>query len=160
MDKFRQLLQGKKTYLSALLLALAACTGWWFNVLGDTQLIEALGVAGAIAGLGAKSQRNAESVLGALEDLRQAQERRAAGQQIDAIQLARQVAAHIGPQFVSGMGNAISVQSGPLSLSYCIYCGKTVGSLQEFCTDPRNTATPDTAGNRHHVVSIRMQERR
>lgn len=66
-------LQGKKTYISAAVLAFVAIAGWWFGAINDTNFMALLSIAGAAAGLGAKSERNAQLVLGALETVRAAQ---------------------------------------------------------------------------------------
>jgi hypothetical protein len=80
MQDIKKWLQGKKTYLSAALIALVACLGWWFGVIGDAEALSLLGVAGAAAGLGAKSERTAEAILDALGEMQTLQRAHASGQ--------------------------------------------------------------------------------
>jgi hypothetical protein len=105
MQEIKQFLQGKKTYLSATAIALTAICGWWFGTLDNTQAVALLSVAGAAAGLGAKSQRTAETVLTTLADLRQAQAKNVVGQKIDPRQLATDVAKNL---FSSVMSSGFS----------------------------------------------------
>jgi hypothetical protein len=73
MANIAKFLQGKKTYISAAALALAAILGWWFGAINDANALALLSLAGAAAGLGAKSQRNAELMMAALGSVRAAQ---------------------------------------------------------------------------------------
>jgi hypothetical protein len=91
MQSLKQFLQGKKTYFSAIVIAIAALCGWWFGTIDNATAVAMLGVAGAAAGLGAKSQRTAEIFLSTLADLRQAQAVNAAGQKVDHKQIAAEV---------------------------------------------------------------------
>jgi hypothetical protein len=79
MEKIRQILQGKKTYISAAALALVAIVGWWLGAVDNTNASALLCAAGALAGLGAKSQRTAEAVLDALQEIKYVQQAHAEG---------------------------------------------------------------------------------
>jgi hypothetical protein len=70
MNRIREFLKGKKTYLSAAGLAIVAGVGWWFNAISSTVAVGMLATAGGLAGLGAKSDRAAEMTIVALEDVR------------------------------------------------------------------------------------------
>ena len=102
MQNIKVFLQGKKTYLSAALIALAAIAGWWVGAVNETQAVAMLGVAGAAAGLGAKSQRTAEAVLTVLGDIRSVQAKQAAGQKIDPKQLAADLGKAVLANFATG----------------------------------------------------------
>ena len=103
MQNIKQFLQGKKTYLSAALIALVAIVGWWIGVVSETQALAMLGVAGAAAGLGAKSQRTGEAILAVLGDIRSAQaEAHAAGKKVDTKQLAADLAKAVLSNFAQG----------------------------------------------------------
>lgn len=104
MTQIREWLKGKKTYISAAALALVAIAGWWFKALDGTQALSLLTTAGALAGLGAKSNRTAEVTLAALSDVRDAQARAAATHKpIDTRQLAVEVAKQIAPAAISAV---------------------------------------------------------
>lgn len=169
--KIRQFLQGKKTYISAAALALAACIGWWIGAVDNTSTVALLTTAGGLAGLAAKSERAAQLTLAALSDVRDAQQHHAAGQRMDARAIAVEVARQIGPQVISAAAfpqNIVSVPIagtppvgtvtfGALPASACIFCGalmSLVGATGTVCTDPRNNTQPDTVGNRHHVFFV------
>ncbi|HKV94899.1 MAG TPA: hypothetical protein VJW20_20305 [Candidatus Angelobacter sp.] len=111
MQNLVKFLQGKKTYLSAFVIALAAICGWWFNTLDNSQAMALLGIAGTAAGLGAKGERYAAAALTILEDLRQAQQQHTAGQKVDVAHLAEEIAKKIGVQAVpagtTGSTNAL-----------------------------------------------------
>jgi hypothetical protein len=100
MEKIRQILQGKKTYISAAALALVAILGWWLGAVDNTNAVSLLATAGALAGLGAKSQRTAQAVLVAISDLRDAQEAHARGQKVDLFKFAQQVGLQVIPGIV------------------------------------------------------------
>jgi hypothetical protein len=100
MEKIKKLLQGKKTYISAAALALAAILGWWLGAIDNTNSLALLSTAGALAGLGAKSQRTAEAVLVALANMRDAQEAHARGQKVDLFKFAAQIGLQVIPGVV------------------------------------------------------------
>jgi predicted membrane metal-binding protein len=102
MQRIKQFLKGKKTYLSAALIALVAICGWWFGVIGYAEALSLLGVAGAAAGLGAKSERTAEAILTVLGDIRSTQAKTAVGQKIDPKQFAADLSKQIMSQFAAG----------------------------------------------------------
>lgn len=103
MQNIKDFLQGKKTYLSAALIALVAIFGWWFGVLDETKALALLGVAGVGAGLGAKSERAAEAILTVLGDIRSAQAEAAqSGKKIDPKQLAVDLSKEILSKFATG----------------------------------------------------------
>ena len=60
MNRIREFLKGKKTYLSAAGLAIVAGLGWWFNAFNGTVATGMLAMAAGLAGLGAKSDRAAQ----------------------------------------------------------------------------------------------------
>jgi hypothetical protein len=60
-------LTGKKTYIGAAVLALAAIVGFWYGAIDGVQLTQALGVAFAIVGLGHKADRQIAAAVAALE---------------------------------------------------------------------------------------------
>ena len=60
-------LTGKKTYIGAACIALAALAGFWAGVVDGTQLGEALGTALAIVGLGHKFDRQIDIFVEAME---------------------------------------------------------------------------------------------
>jgi hypothetical protein len=114
MQAIKQFLQGKKTYLSAALIALVACLGWWFGVIGDAEALSLLGVAGATAGLGAKSQRTADVIMTALAEVRQLQAQAAVGQKIDPKQFVADISKQLMSQFAAG-GLVRSTPGGAVS---------------------------------------------
>jgi hypothetical protein len=114
MERIKEFLQGKKTYLSAALIALVAICGWWFRVLDYTHALALLGVAGVSAGLGAKSERVAEAILAALGDIRQVQARASVGQKIDPKQFAADLSKQLMSQFALG-GLVRSTPGGAVS---------------------------------------------
>jgi hypothetical protein len=127
MQRIKEFLQGKKTYLSAAGIALVAICGWWFGVLNDAEAAALLGVAGAAAGLGAKSDRTAETVMTVLRDIRQAQAKAAVGQKIDA----KQLAVDLGKEVLSNFATAGAVRStpaGPVSTFVPAATGKPEGA--------------------------------
>jgi hypothetical protein len=67
-------LTGKKTYIGAAGLAIAAIAGFWFGAIDATQLGEALSVGFAIVGLGHKYDRLIADVVAALEAAKQKSE--------------------------------------------------------------------------------------
>jgi hypothetical protein len=162
MQRIKEFLQGKKTYLSAALIALVAVFGWWTGVLNDTYALALLGVAGTSAGLGAKSQRTAEAVLAALGDIRQVQAKTAVGQKIDPKQFAADLSRQLMAQFAVGglvrstpggmMSNVVTGNSA--AAQTCIYCGLPIAANNTVCTDPKNISEPDTVGNRHHTFLV------
>jgi hypothetical protein len=114
MQQIKQFLQGKKTYLSAALIALVACLGWWFKVIGYTEALSLLGVAGAMAGLGAKSERTAGAILAVLDDIQQAQAKVPPGQKIDTKQLVDDIGKSLLAKFAQG-GMVRSTPAGAVS---------------------------------------------
>jgi hypothetical protein len=114
MQPIKEFLQGKKTYLSAAGIALVAICGWWYGVLDDTKALALLGVAGVSAGLGAKSERNAEAVLTVLRDIRQVQAKDSVGQKIDVKQFTADLSKQIMSQFAGG-GLVRSTPAGAVS---------------------------------------------
>jgi hypothetical protein len=64
---FVQWLQGKKTYIGAAIMVLAAVVGWWFHLVSDPELVSICAAAFAMCGLGARSTRYGELTLQALE---------------------------------------------------------------------------------------------
>ena len=102
MTTIRAWLHKKKTYFSAGALALVACLGYFGGVLDETNALALLTFAGGLAGLGAKSQRTADQIRAALDDVRNAQARAAAQHNpIDVRQLAVAVAKEVAPAVVS-----------------------------------------------------------
>jgi hypothetical protein len=69
MTKLRALLVGKKTYIVAGAMALAALAGVFFGKISFAQATALLGFAGAIAGLGAKIDHHAAQVTAVLADV-------------------------------------------------------------------------------------------
>ncbi|HEX5234152.1 MAG TPA: hypothetical protein VFW25_02350 [Silvibacterium sp.] len=69
MKKLRAWLVGKKTYIVAGAVALAALAGVFFGKLSFAQATALLGFAGAIAGLGAKIDHHAAQVTAVLTDV-------------------------------------------------------------------------------------------
>jgi hypothetical protein len=103
MQNIKSFLQGKKTYLSAALIALVAIIGWWLGVVSEPQALAMLGVAGVGAGLGAKSERTSQAILTVLGDIRNVQAKAAAaGQKIDPKQFAVDLSKQIMSQFATG----------------------------------------------------------
>jgi len=160
MQKIREFLQGKKTYIGAAALALVAILGWWYGVVNATVASGMLAAAFSVAGLGAKSQRTADAVLTVLAEVRDAQAKAAAGQKVDPKALALDVAKHLFAEATSVRGAPLSgavfgnvAASGPpltTSAQTCIYCGLPATANNTVCLDPRNTSAPDSVGNRHH----------
>jgi hypothetical protein len=157
VEKIKKFLQGKKTYISAGALALAAILGWWLNAIDSTNSIALLSVAGALAGLGAKSQRTAEAVLAALGNLRDAQEAHARGQKVDVVQLAIEIAKQVGPGVIPGI-LPISVPSvtthGASWNPICVYCGLSISANGGACASPNNHTAPDAAGIVRHAFFV------
>jgi hypothetical protein len=115
MQNIKDFLQGKKTYISAALIALVAIVGWWLGVVSEPQALAMLGVAGVGAGLGAKSERTAEAILAVLGDIRSAQaQAAAAGKKIDAKQLAVDLSKEVLSNFAAG-GLVRSTPAGAVS---------------------------------------------
>jgi hypothetical protein len=115
MQNIKSFLQGKKTYISAALIALVAIVGWWLGVVSEPQALAMLGVAGVGAGLGAKSERSAEAILAMLGDIRSAQAQAAAtGKKIDAKQLAVDLSKEVLSNFAAG-GLVRSTPAGAVS---------------------------------------------
>jgi hypothetical protein len=114
MQQIKQFLQGKKTYLSAALIALVACFGWWFKVIGYTEALALLGGAGVAAGLGAKSERTAGAILAALDDIQQAQAKVPAGQKLDPKQLVEDIGKALLAKFAQD-GMVRSTPAGAVS---------------------------------------------
>jgi hypothetical protein len=158
MQNFQKFLQGKKTYFSAIVIAIAALCGWWFGTINSTQAIAMLATAGAAAGLGAKSERAAEAVLSMLADLRKAQAVNAVGQKIDHRQIAAEVVKQLAAGFSSGgvlpARTAVAGLGNDPSPARCVFCGQPIYSNGTVCIDPRNNTEPDTVGNRHHVFTV------
>src|SRR5215471_16881671 len=63
-------LQGKKTYIGAAGLFLAAVLGWWFGAVNGTEATAMIAGAFSLVGLGARSTRYAELTLQALEEIK------------------------------------------------------------------------------------------
>jgi hypothetical protein len=115
MQNIKSFLQGKKTYISAALIALVAIVGWWLGVVSEPQALAMLGIAGVGAGLGAKSERTAEAILTVLGDIRSSQAQAAAsGKKIDAKQLAVDLGKEVLKQFAVG-GMVRSTPAGAVS---------------------------------------------
>jgi hypothetical protein len=119
MEKIRKFLQGKKTYISAAALALVAILGWWLGAVDNTNASALLCAAGALAGLGAKSQRTAEAVLVAISDLRDAQEAHARGQKVDLFKFAAQIGSQVIPGIVP-LSAVPGEQSYPYTASFTV----------------------------------------
>lgn len=167
MQQIKQFLQGKKTYLSAALIALVACFGWWFGVIGDTEALSLLGVAGAAAGLGAKSERTSEAILTVLRDMRQVQATSAVGQKIDPKTFVADLSKQLMSQFAQG-GLMRSTPGGAASNvvptsgetfvptnanpATCFYCGLALSANGGVCDSPLNGSAIMTNGRRGHVV--------
>ena len=130
MQSLVKFLQGKKTYLSAFVVAMAALCGWWYGVLDNTQAIAILGTASGLAGLSAKNERYGQMILTAMDDVRQAQQRSAAGQKVDVAQLAVEIGKRVGAQLVP-IGGFNSVAVGPTSVGPV-----TVGTNSGSSGDP------------------------
>jgi hypothetical protein len=114
MQRLKQFLQGKKTYLSAALIALVACCGWWFKVIGYAEALSLLGVAGAAAGLGAKSERTGQAILAVLDDIQHAQSKLPPGQKIDTKQFVEDIGKALLVKFAQG-GMVRSTPAGAVS---------------------------------------------
>jgi len=63
-------LEGKKTWIGAGLLAVAAVAGYWFGALDGTVATAMLGFALTAVGLGDKADRYVPQILAALDNLR------------------------------------------------------------------------------------------
>jgi hypothetical protein len=83
MQKIKQFLVGKKTYIGASLLALIAIFGWWTGVVSGAAAAGMLAAAFGIAGLGAKAERLAAVTLEALNEAKRVQSVRAQGARIN-----------------------------------------------------------------------------
>jgi hypothetical protein len=157
MEKIKKLLQGKKTYISAAALALAAILGWWLGAIDNTNSLALLSTAGALAGLGAKSQRTAEAVLVTLENIRDEQEAHARGQKIDVAKVAGEIAKQIAPQVIAGIvpiqvPSVVTIPStNQWTVPVCIYCGLPITANGGACTGNNNRTTPDSSGIVRHV---------
>lgn|GEM_PF-4711890 len=102
MAKIREFLKGKKTYFSAIAMAIVALTGWYLNAISNTEALAILTAAGAAAGLGAKAERIAEALLAGVAEVKQAQAVAAVNAKIDPKQLAVDVAKGMLAQLASG----------------------------------------------------------
>jgi hypothetical protein len=174
MEKIRKFLQGKKTYISAAALALVAILGWWLGAVDNTNASALLCAAGALAGLGAKSQRTAEAVLVALGNLRDAQDAHARGQKVDLFKLAQQIGVQVIPGIVP-ISAVPGEQPYPHTASFavpfssvaapgtilpnawnplCIYCGQSISANGGACTGKNNPIAPDTSGVVCHVFVV------
>jgi hypothetical protein len=160
MQPIKEFLQGKKTYLSAALIALVAICGWWLRVLDDTHTLLFLGAACAAAGLGAKSERTAAAILTVLGDIRQVQSKATVGQKIDPKQFAADLSKQIMSQFAGGglvrstpagaMSNVVVPGNDPFP-NKCIFCGQSINWNGGVCTEPKNDSAPGSDGQRRHV---------
>jgi hypothetical protein len=83
MQKIKQFLVGKKTYISASALALIAILGWWTGVIPGAVASGMLAAAFGIAGLAAKADRLAAVTLEALNEAKRVQTVRAQGVKIN-----------------------------------------------------------------------------
>ncbi|HEX7289467.1 MAG TPA: hypothetical protein VF532_25005 [Candidatus Angelobacter sp.] len=111
MSQLRAWLQGKKTYICAAALAVIGCAGYFAGALDGATASAVLCAAGGVAGLGAKWQRAADSILVALNNVRDAQALAAAQHKpVDVKQLAAAVAKEIAPQVVSAIVPAKEAQ--------------------------------------------------
>jgi hypothetical protein len=166
MQQIKQFLQGKKTYFSAALIALVSCIAWWIHVIGYTEALSLLGVAGGMAGLGAKSQRTAETILAVLGDIQQAQAKIPPGQKLDT----KQLAADLGKAVLANFAQTGAMRSTPagavsnvvplpaetllptdLKPATCVFCGLAVTANGGLCDSPRNDSAPMGSGKRFHI---------
>jgi hypothetical protein len=110
MLNLKNWLQGKKTYISAAALCLVAIAGFLLGYLGGTETTGMLATAGALAGLGAKSQRTADEVMTVLSGIRQAQAVAAVNHtKIDP----KQLAVDLGKAVLSNFAQSGLVRSTP-----------------------------------------------
>lgn len=104
MSRIRIWLQGKKTYFSAGALAVVACFGYFGGILDGANTVALLTFAGGLAGLGAKSQRTADAILLALDNVRDAQARAGLDhKRTDLKRFAKEVARELSPAVVAGV---------------------------------------------------------
>src|SRR5262245_50584749 len=92
MQKIKEFLQGKKTYIGAAGLALTSILGWWFGALNGVLATGMLTAAFSIAGLGAKSDRLASETFEALNEAKRVQVLRGQGQKINWAEESQRVA--------------------------------------------------------------------
>jgi hypothetical protein len=103
MAKLKEFLQGKKTYFSAIAMAIVALSGWYLNAISSTEALAILCAAGAAAGLGAKSERVAEALLAGVADVKLGvQQAQSANSKVDPKQLGVDVAKAMLAQLASG----------------------------------------------------------
>jgi hypothetical protein len=112
MHQLKEFLQGKKTYISAAALGLVAAIGFLLGYIGGTEATALLSAAGALAGLGAKSQRTADVIMTALAEVRQVQARTAVGQKIDTKALVADLSKQLFQQIVAS-GGVVPVPGTP-----------------------------------------------
>lgn len=74
---------GKKTYIGAAILALAACAGYYVGSFDGPTTTLFLGTALTAAGLGSKVQRYAPAILASLQEIKKVQEDVAAGKKVN-----------------------------------------------------------------------------
>jgi hypothetical protein len=148
MTQIRKFLQGKKTYLSAAALALAAILGWYFGYIDGTQATAMLATAGIGAGLGAKSNRVAQDLMAGLTSIRYAQV--TAAQQhkpVDVKQLAGEVAKHVASEVIAAVANNTVVV--PVAAS------TVVGTTAVSGAPPGNSQAPGTTVTFTHEVGTK-----
>lgn len=157
MQNIKDFLQGKKTYIGAIALALVAILGWWLGAVNGTIAGGMLAAAFGIAGLGAKGDRLAALTMEALNEARRVQQLRASGQKIDWTQegatVARIVQEAIAQAKIAVPVNSILATSNSFVAPLCIYCGQPITSNGMICTSPANQTLADSAGNKHHVFT-------
>ncbi|MFL6310597.1 MAG: hypothetical protein ACJ71W_00700 [Terriglobales bacterium] len=167
MQQIKQFLQGKKTYISAAALGLVAICGFLFGYLGGTETTALLSTAGALAGLGAKSQRTADAIMTALAEVRQVQATSAVGQKIDPKQLVEDIGKALLAKFAQGglvsstpagaVSNVVTTSgeafvSTDVNPATCFYCGLALSANGGVCDSPLNGSALMTNGRRGHVV--------
>jgi hypothetical protein len=166
MQAIQQFLQGKKTYISAAALCMVAVSGFLFGYIGGTEATALLSAAGALAGLGAKSQRTAQTIIA---ELRQVQAAAASGQKIDPKAFAADLSKQLMSQFAAG-GIVRSTPAGavsnvvPLSVetivppnlkpATCMFCNQPLTYGGGVCDSPLNNTEPLGSGKRLHVVAV------
>jgi hypothetical protein len=170
MQAIQQFLQGKKTYISAAALGLVAICGFLFGYLGGTETTALLSAAGALAGLGAKSQRTADAIMTALAEVRQVQATTAVGQKIDTKALVADLSKQLMSQFALGglvrstpggaasnvvPLNGSSLLPTDLKPATCFFCGLELTADGGVCSSPLNDSAPGTGGLRNHVFVAR-----